>query len=259
MMQSGTPEMFVYRNYDRARKKLSMLHGKKISELSKLLEYGILSNISIMYDDNLFVKRIVSSVNVVTHIPIMSNVNIAQHETNDNKHQDVSFIGTKDRHASVMAEEVARKFRCGIKTAKQTFKTTTQSGVRHAIHPLHRRYRVDHHHLNQCRLNDTFYMDTLFSRVKSLNCKKFAQIYSNGKYTRVYPMDSTSSANIVNTITDFTDDVSIPDMLICDLATEQVGLHTPMMQEIWRLKIRMHNSEKGRSNQNHKVETKSVS
>jgi hypothetical protein len=34
-------------------------------------------------------------------------------------------------------EEVAKKFKCGIEIARQTLKTTTQYGVRHAIHPLH--------------------------------------------------------------------------------------------------------------------------
>jgi hypothetical protein len=169
--------------------------------------------------------------------------------------EQVSFLGTKDRHSQVTAEEVARKFRCGIELAKQTLKTTTQRGVRHAIHPLHRRYRVDHLHLNRRRLNDTFYTDTLFSRVKSIKGHKCAQVYTNGKFTKVYPMESKSSANIAATLTEFADDVGIPDTLICDLATEQVGPHTPMMKEIRRLKIRMRNSEKGRSNQNHKAET----
>jgi hypothetical protein len=53
----------------------------------------------------------------------------------------------------------------------------------------------------------------------------------------------------------FVDDVGIPNTLICDLATEQVGPHTPMMKEIRRVSIKLHNSEKGRSTQNHRAET----
>jgi hypothetical protein len=34
---------------------------------------------------------------------------------------------------------------------------------------LHRRYRVDHLNLHRRRLHDVFYMDTLFSKVKSLS------------------------------------------------------------------------------------------
>lgn len=237
----------------------------QISEIRKLaciattnqsmLEDSILRSVSEVYDSQTFLRRMVGAVNIATSSQRTERdgtcMSCKPHVTT----HTVSFIGTKDRHAHVTAEEVARKFRCGIETAKKTLQTTTQRGVRQARHPLHRRYRVDHLHLNRKRLNDTFYTDTLFSRVKSLQGHKCAQIYTNGKFTRVYPMESKSSANIAATLQDFADDVGIPDTLICDLATEQVGAHTPMMKEIRRLRIRLRNSEKGRSNQNHKAET----
>jgi hypothetical protein len=53
---------------------------------------------------------------------------------------------------------------------------------------------------------------------------------------------------------DFVDNVGIPNTLICDLATEQVGVHTPMMKEICQLRIKLHSAEKGRSVQNHRAE-----
>jgi hypothetical protein len=63
---------------------------------------------------------------------------------------NVSYLGAKHQHSQITAEEVAKKFRCGIETAKQTLKTTTQYGVRQAIHPLQRMYRVDHIDINRC-------------------------------------------------------------------------------------------------------------
>jgi hypothetical protein len=60
--------------------------------------------------------------------------------TNLTEVNNVSFLGAKNRHSHVTVEEVARRFRCGIKTARRTLKTTTQNGIRHAIHPLTRRY-----------------------------------------------------------------------------------------------------------------------
>jgi hypothetical protein len=218
------------------------------------LEDGIMRSVSEAYDGVSFMQRMVKAVNIATSSQRNERDGTCSDVENVTTH-NVSFLGTKDRHAHVTAEEVARKFRCGIETAKKTLQTTTQRGVRQARHPLHRRYRVDHIHLNRRRLNDTFYTDTLFSRVKSLNGHKCAQLYTNGRFTRVYPMESKSSANIATTLQDFADDVGIPDTLICDLATEQVGAHTPMMKEIRRLRIRLRNSEKGRSNQNHKAET----
>jgi hypothetical protein len=211
---------------------------------------GQLASISDVYDDKSFILRLVASVNVATH------VRIDEEEPMEEKgNRKISYIGAKNRHTHESAEEVAKKLRCGLDTAKQTLKVTTQRGIRQAIHPLHRRYRVDHLNLNCKRLNDTFYADTMFSKVKSINGNRCAQVYTNGRFTKVYPMESKSSACIADTLQDFADDVGIPDTLICDLATEQTGRNTPMQKEIRCLRIHMKNSEKGRSNQNHKAET----
>jgi hypothetical protein len=82
-------------------------------------------------------------------------------------------------------------------------KATAQLGVRHAIHPLHRRYRVDTHNFYRRRLNNVFYTDTLFSKVRSINGNVCAQVYTNGRYTRVFPMSSKSSENIAPTLNEF--------------------------------------------------------
>ena len=130
------------------------------------------------------------------------------------------------------AETVARKFRCGIETAQRTLKTTIQRGVRYAIHPLHRVYRVDHLNLHRRRLADIFYMDTLFAKVKSLNRMECVQSITNGSFTRVYPMESKLSHNIALALTKFIDDVGIPRTLICELATAQTGKNTEVMKVV---------------------------
>jgi hypothetical protein len=208
--------------------------------------------ISDVYDEKTMIQSMVSCVNIATLRRTISNTDDDDDEPST---RQVSFIGARNRHSHVTPEEVARKFKCGLDTAKQTLKTTTQHGVRHAIHPLHRRYRVDHLDLNRRRLHDTFYTDTMFSKVKSLNGNVCAQVFTNGRYTRVFPMPSKSSENIARALREFIDDVGVPETLICDLATEQVGQHTPMMREIRRFHIKVHNAEKGRSNQNHRAET----
>ena len=168
----------------------------------------------------------------------------------------ISFVGSKHRHSRVNAETVARKSWCGIETAQRTLKTTTQRGVRYAIHPLHRRYRVDHLNLHRRRLTDTFYMDTLFSKVKSLNGMECAQLITNGSFTRVYPMESKSSHDIAQALTEFVDDVGVPGTLICDFATGQTGKNTKVMKVIRRNQIRLLPAEKGRgTKRNHKAET----
>ena len=117
-----------------------------------------------------------------------------------------------------------------METAQKTLKATTQCGVRHAVHPLHRRYRVDHLNLHRRRLRDVFYMDTLFSKVKSISGFTCAQLITNGSFTRVYPMESKASANIAMALQEFIDDVGIPETLVCDFASEQTGKHLEVMR-----------------------------
>ena len=69
-------------------------------------------------------------------------------------------------------------------------------------------------------------------------------------------MESKESSNVANALGEFVDNVGIPDMLICDFATEQAGKHTDVMRMIQRLHINLMPAEKGRgTTQNHRAET----
>ena len=193
-----------------------------------------------VFDEHKMIPRMVSSVKVAT----------AFRET-----RTITFVGAKDRHSRVNAETIARRFRCGLETAQRTLKSTTQRGVRQSLHPLHRRYRVDHLDLHRKRLQETFYTDTLFSKVKSLAGYTCAQLITNGQFTRVYPMESKASSNIATALNTFFDDVGVPAELTCDLASEQTGKNTDVMKLIRRLNIKLRHAEKGRGiTQNSKAE-----
>jgi hypothetical protein len=110
---------------------------------------------------------------------------------------------------------------------------------------LHRRYRVDHLNLHHRRLHDVIYMDTLFSKVKSLSGFTCAQLITNGSVTRVYPMQSKASANIATVLQEFIDDVGITETLVCDFASEQTGKHTEVMKVIRRASVKLRIAEKG--------------
>jgi hypothetical protein len=114
-----------------------------------------LSSISDVFSDTDLVSRMVSTVriNTIKCEPLTNS--LLEIQTFDDDHQtantinNISFLVAKNRHSHVSAEEVAKRFRCGLETARRTLKTTTQNGIRHAIHPLTRRYRVDHLNLNR--------------------------------------------------------------------------------------------------------------
>jgi hypothetical protein len=59
-----------------------------------------------------------------------------------------------------------------------------------------------------------------------------------------------------NALATFADDVSIPDTLVCNFATEQTGQHSDIMKLIRRFNIRLRIAEKGRgTTQNAKAKT----
>jgi len=131
---------------------------------------------------------------------------------------------------------------------------TIQKGIRYAVQPVHRRYCVDHLNLHRKRLNQEWYMDQMFSRTKSMSGNTCANVFTNGKVTKVYPLPSTSSANLTNSLQDFADDVGIPSLIHSDLAAAVEGRHTDFQKLVRHLRTKMKYTESGRSNQNHAAE-----
>ena len=125
-------------------------HGNYMSEPER-----VLATISPVFDTRLLASLYSSTVSVGTATGTGDSISVAA-------------TITGDRHSKVTPENLARMWNIGIDTAKRALQVTTQRGIRTASHPLHRRYRVDHLHLNRRRLNGDWYTDTLFSKVKSL-------------------------------------------------------------------------------------------
>ncbi len=99
-----------------------------------------------------------------------------------------------------------------------------------ALHPLHRRYRVDHLHQSQRRLSGDWFTDTLFSKVISIQSNLCVQVFTNGNFTTVHPLES--KAKVAQALTEFTDNVGNPDSLLSNGVPEKVGPRTDFMKEI---------------------------
>jgi hypothetical protein len=83
-----------------------------------------------------------------------------------------------------------KNFGIGIEAAKKTRLVTTQRGVKRIIHPsLSVRFRTNDRQLRYRRLPVTCFTDTMFSKSKSRQVKKAAQVLctANG-WTRAFPM-----------------------------------------------------------------------
>jgi hypothetical protein len=165
-----------------------------------------------------------------------------------------ALVSEKRHEPALAAELLARKWNIGLNTAKDTLRVTTQEGIRHAVHPIHRRYRTDHLHLHRNKLNTTFYTDTLFSKYKSLEGNKAAQVFTDGRFTFVVPLASKTGTEVGRALQEFIDDVGVPDMLVCDLAGEQYGKHTDFVKFARRAHIKLHYAEMGHHNQNAQAE-----
>ena len=158
---------------------------------------------------------------------------------------------SKDRHPVVSAESISERWFIGIDNAAQTYKVTTQKGVRSAILPLSRRYRADRH-FNRPTLKGKWYTDYMFGRTKSLDGNIGAQVFANREYfCTAYPTDSKKFCG--KALQTFCKEFGAPEKLTFDGAKEQVKSGTDFMKAIREYEIIPHVIEPDRHNQN-KVE-----
>jgi len=203
-----------------------------------------LDQISPVLNGRILMQRLIESVNVA--MVYRDDIDKAI------ERRKASSVITNDRHSKVGPEELARKWNVGLQTAKDTLKVTTQKGIRTALHPMSRRVRVDHLHLHRPMLRGTWYCDTLLAKVKSRLGNTCANVYTQGKFTKVTPMSGRTDA--AKSLVDFTDDVGIPETLVTDGAGEFTGKNTEFTKEARRMRIKMFTTEQGRKNQNHAAE-----
>ena len=157
-----------------------------------------------------------------------------------------------DRHSEVTPELLSRKWKIGLDTARATLRVTTQRGIRTAVAPITRRYRVDNLALHRNRLQGRFFTDTLFSKTLSLSGNKCAQVFTDGQFSTVYPLES--KAHVGRALARFIDKVGVPESLTADLAGEQAGSSTLFNKLVRFHRVDMRWSEKGTGKQNHKAE-----
>jgi hypothetical protein len=204
------------------------------SETDRLL-VGISSSLTL----ESVLPRILSSIRVAIYLP--DNPQGADTRA-------VSLLGSKTRHLVVTAEELSRKWRVGINTARQTLKATTQRGIRTAVHPLTRRYRTDHFSLRYRRLNAQFYSDTVFATTKSLKGNKCAQVFTAKDFIRVHPISSKKEC--AHALQVFAEDIGIPSDLCTDGAAELTGPQSEWRKLCPELRVKTKESEPYTQSQN---------
>ena len=115
-----------------------------ILDIDKDDDYLTLRQVSTALDPTQFAHCIISSVNILS----------------------VGSAMAGRRHASPTPECISDVFSVSLDTAKQMIQVTTQHGIRSAVHPLWRRYRMYLLSLKYRCLNTTMHTDTIHFKEK---------------------------------------------------------------------------------------------
>jgi hypothetical protein len=142
----------------------------------------------------------------------------------------------KRKPNEALRDKVSQTFGIGLETADRTIQATTQLAIRHAIHPIHRRYRTQVAQLRYPRLSGRhgkFHTDTFFSSTASLSNCAMGQMYTNDvNFTKFYPMKKKSDAP--DTLISFMQDIGIPSELHSDDAKElTLGKMGDLARQFW--------------------------
>ena len=151
-------------------------------------------------------------------------------------------------HSAVTPERVSEVFGCGLETAKQTIRVTTQHGIRSSMHPLRRHYRTDLLSLWYRHLNVLMYSDTMHFKVKSLNQNKCAQIFATDNYATAYPV--CMERHIGDMLRMLAKDVGIPRELLTDNTNMMMGHEADFNKQAQFLCIKMCSIEPHNKKQN---------
>jgi hypothetical protein len=136
---------------------------------------------------------------------------IEPYDTMENGHDDVdkamekckASVLTSERPSKVGPEELSRKRDIGLETAKATLDMMTAWGSNGGAS-----------NVEMVKSRSLTLTQTKAEKAKLLLCNKCANVFTNGKYTKVMPMASQKEA--AESLIDFTDDVGIPETLVMD-------------------------------------------
>ena len=194
--------------------------------------------------DSTLIQRMIHSVNIAADDIAGDGL------TGWNDRSVSSLRSAKDRSIMAMAstgktsaltkEILARRWGCGLESAKKTLQVTTQFGIRNVIHPYDKRYKTTFNHMRFPTLASKYYSDTMFTKIKSIRGHKMAQVFTDGKGdTHLYPL--TEKAAVGSSLMTFIQDIGVPRDLVTDGAKEET-LGT-WLETAKKFRIRQHIAE----------------
>jgi hypothetical protein len=146
----------------------------------------------------------------------------------------IQNLQSSQRRGRVTRENIAKMWKIGLDAAANTLKATTQLVIRHALHPLHKRFRTEAAQLRYPRLGGRFgrfSSDTMFAKTKSIRGNTMAQVFANNvNFVKSIPMRRKGEAR--DSLVEFIHDIGIPSELHTDGAKEEtLGKWKEVMQK----------------------------
>ena len=146
------------------------------------------------------------------------------YDFNTNSVRNINAFATR-RKDTITPEQLVKLWNIGLSTAKRTLSSTTHQCIR-SLEDIRRRFRTDKAHLRYKRLSESregrFYVDTLFSKVKSIRGYTCGNLFVNTLgFKKFFPLSSESEGK--RNMMDFIQIVGIPPAIHSDDA--KVFLH----------------------------------
>lgn len=145
---------------------------------------------------NFILHRQLNSLQNIMHLHGPPSLRLVSGDGNDKLR--MLGMATANRKGTVTAEQLARRWRCGLDTASRTLDRTTQRAVRDFSDTRGmRRLKPTTYQLKYPRLRAELYTDTYHGPCTSLDGNKYCQIYSSiHQWCRAYPMKSKGEAHL---------------------------------------------------------------
>ncbi len=180
--------------------------------------------------ERLLMERIINSV----------TIDYGQPRHTANSSVTVSQLHSSCRHSQFTPEHISKIWNVGLGMAKDILATTTQIGIRHAVLPINRRYRIDHLNLHAHYLGGSWTLDHVEAKYKSIRGHTGAFIFSNGNFAAVYPTRTKNDDDAAESLRRLCDEVGVPANLKSDMAASFfTGPHTDFQKAIRKYGIKM--------------------
>ena len=136
----------------------------------------------------------------------------------DTPKRSVGAAATRGKSYNITAEDLAKRWRIGIETARTTLQRTTQMAIRDLLGATgYRRLKPTHYQLKYPRLRTAMYTDTMYARKKSYRGNTCAQLYCTSfHWVAVFPMKTESDAHL--TLDELFRKYGVPYILVPDNA-----------------------------------------